>query len=414
MNWLHLKRLSVVQVGTFLALMMMVMTPHFSARLPSALLGILGGWFLWRHRANLFADIAVQRLTAIFALLWLPMLLSVPASYDWRHSAIVVAAIPVYFLAGLVLIHALRADPQRLWLAKWLTILVLIWIADGLVQYLLGSDLLGYPLTRDGRLTGFFRGNLGLSTAVAILLPIPVWYVMSRSRLALLAVFVCAGVVAVLVGTRNALVMMMVVAAGTALRLPRRYWPALAVTALVLAAASSLSPALQERLHRSVNAETATFENIDHILSGRLTIWETAGRMVVDRPLTGVGIGSFAAAYDDYSTRADDPFRTGGSFGSPFQAHHIYLSIAAETGVLGLLASIAAFVLCLKWYYAALPPRREQAWPYAFSLFIAMFPLSVEYTVFKHWFFPIPLLMLCGMLAAISDETPAPPALMER
>lgn len=404
MNWSFLKRLSVVQVGAFLALMVVVMTPHFSARVPNALLGLIGGWFLWTRRTNLFADVAVRRLALVFALLWVPMLLSVPSSYDWRYSAMATAAISVYFLAGLALLHVLRADSQRLWLAKWLTIVVFVWIADGLIQYVVGSDLLGHPLTKDGRVTGFFRGNLSLSTALAILLPIPIWYLLGRSSLAMLAIFVGAGVVAVFVGTRNALVMMTVVAVGTALRLPRRYQPALAAMALIVTAAVGMSPALQERLHRTADAGTATFEDVDRALSGRLTIWETASRMIIDRPLTGVGIGAFAKAYDHYSTRADDPFRTGGSFGSPFQVHHIYLSIAAETGVLGLLASIVAFVLCVKWYYLASPARREQAWPYAFALLIAMFPLSIEYTVFKHWFFPIPVLLLCAMLAALSDK----------
>jgi putative inorganic carbon (HCO3(-)) transporter len=148
-----------------------------------------------------------------------------------------------------------------------------------------------------------------------------------------------------------------------------------------------------------------TFENYDRILSGRLTIWDTAGHMVINRPWTGVGAGMFAATYDRYSTRTDDPFRTGGSFGSPFHAHNVYLSIAAETGLLGLLGIITAFILCVKWYYTASLSRREQAWPYAFGLLIALFPTSIEFTLYKHWFFPVPLLLLCATLAALGYET---------
>jgi putative inorganic carbon (HCO3(-)) transporter len=173
----------------------------------------------------------------------------------------------------------------------------------------------------------------------------------------------------------------------------------------MVAGAISLSPAMQERLQRVTETKTTTFEYYDRILSGRLTIWDTVGHMVIDRPWTGVGAGMFAATYDRYSTRTDDPYRTGGSFGSPFHAHNIYLSIAAETGLLGLLGIIAAFILCVKWYYAASPSRREQAWPYAFGLLIALFPTSIEYTLYKHWFFPVPLLLLCATLAALGDET---------
>jgi len=403
--WKNPRNLSSVQLGVFLALMLVVMAPLISPRLPSVLLGLLGGWFIWTQRASLFASLVVRRLTWVFALLLIPILLSIPASYDWRFSKMVAIAISLYFLAGLALVHVLRGDAQRLWLAKWLTLAMLVWMTDGFIQYIFGRDLLGYTLTVDGRMTGIFRGNLGLSTILAILMPIAVWYLMRNRPLAVIAMFVGAGVVAVLVGTRNALVMMAVVGVGTALRLPRRYRPLLVVAALAVAGAISLSPAMKERLQRFSELETMTFEQYDQITSRRLTIWETAGRMILDRPVTGVGAGMFARVYDRYSTRPDDMFRSGGSMGSPYHAHNVYVSIAAETGVLGLLGIIVAFVLCLKWYFAAKPTRREQAWPYSFGLLIVMFPFSIEFGMFTLWLFPLQLLLLSATLAALGDET---------
>jgi O-antigen ligase len=115
----------------------------------------------------------------------------------------------------------------------------------------------------------------------------------------------------------------------------------------------------------------------------------------------------FARVYDHYSTRPGDRFRSGGSTGSPYHAHNVYVSIAAETGVLGVLGIVVAFVLCLKWYFAAPPPRREQAWPYAFGLLIAMFPFSIEYSLYAQWFFPVPLLLLTAMLSALEEPSAA-------
>ena len=404
MNWQAIKNLTHVQIGAFLALMLVVMAPQFTPRLPSLLLALMGGWLIWTQRGGFFANVAVRRLAWIFALMLVPILLSVPASFDWHHSALVAFAVALYFLVGVALVNVLRADAQRLWLAKWLTIAMLVWMADGFIQYLVGKDLLGYPLTVDGRMTGPFHGNLGISTALAILLPIAVWFFLRKRPLAVLAMFVGAGIVAVLVGTRNALVMMAMVVAGTSLRLPRRYRPALVAVALVVVATFSLSPALEKRLQRFAGAETMTFKEYDNIMSGRLTIWETAGRMIIDRPWTGIGAGMFAAIYDRYSTRPDDPYRTGGSFGHVFHAHNVYISITAETGVIGLLGIIIAFVLCVKWYYAAPPARREQAWPYSFGLLIVMFPFSVEFGMYTLWLFPMQLLLLSATLAALGDE----------
>jgi len=292
-----------------------------------------------------------------------------------------------------------------LWLAKWLTIVLLVWMVDGLIQYVFGRDLLGYPLTVDGRLTGVFRGNMSLSTILAILMPVAFWYFMRKRPQVVPAIFVGAGIVAVLVGTRNALAMMAVVAVGTSLRLPRRYRLVIAVAVLVVAGAISLSPVMQERLQRAAELRIMTFQEYDHILSRRLTIWEAAGKMIVDRPLTGVGAGMFTKVYDNYSTRPDDIFHSGGIFGSPFHAHNVYVSIAAETGILGLLGIVTAFVLCVKWYFAAPPTRRDQAWPYAFGLLIVMFPFSIEFGMYTLWLFPLQLLLLSATLAALGDNT---------
>jgi O-antigen ligase len=408
LNWPAIKNITAVQIGIFLALILIVMSPHFSMRLPSVLLGLFGVWLVWTRRIRPFADIAARRLTLIFALMLIPILLSIPTSLDWRFSAFVAIAVALYFLVGLALMHALRGDEQRLWLIKWLTIFMLVWAVDGLIQYIFGRDLLGIPLYGDGRVTGFFsRGNMSLATMLAILLPIPMWYFMRKNLMAMFSFFILAGVVAVLVGLRGTLVMMSVTAVGTALRLPLRYRFWFIAVVLVVAASVSLSPVMKERLQRFSEFGTMTFEQYDILSSGRLTIWETAGKMFVDRPLTGVGVGVFARAYDRYSTRPDDMFRSDGSFGSPFHAHNVYVSIAAETGILGLLGIVVAFVLGLKWYYAAPPPRREQAWPYAFGLLIAMFPFNFEYSLYKLWFFSVPLLLLTAMLSALEEPSAA-------
>jgi O-antigen ligase len=413
LNWSVIRSLSHVQIGAFLALMIVVMLPIFSPRLPSVLLSLLSGWLIWTQRTNLFASVAVRRLIGIFALLWIPMLLSIPTSFNPRYSAMVALAMAFYTLAGLAVIQALRGDVQRLWLAKWISVVMIVWMADGMIQYFFGYDLLGYPLTVDGRLTGVFHGSLALSGTLAILLPIAVWYFMRQRPLMVPAMFGGAGIVAVFVGTRNALVMLMIVAMGTLLRMPRRYQLAMAVAVLVVAGAISLSPAMQQRLLRFEEAKTTTYEYYNRLLSWRLTIWETASRMVIDRPVTGVGVGMFAVAYDHYSTRPDDPFRTGGTFGGGFHAHNVYMSIAAETGLFGFFGAIVAFVLCVKWYYAAPPSRREEAWPFGFSLLIAVFPLSGEYGIYKHSVYPVVLLLLCATLAALEGKVSVAKTLAE-
>ena len=408
MNWLAIKKITAVEIGMFLALMLIVLSPHFSTRLPSALLGLLGAWLIWAQGSSFFSSERARRLAIIFTLLLIPILTSIPTSYDWRHSSLVALAVGLYFLVGLALVHALRGDEERQWLAKWITVIMIVWAVDGLIQYIFGRDLLGIPLYKDGRVTGFFaRGNMSLSNMLAMLLPIALWYLLRKNVLAMLAFFILAVVIAIVVGSRNALVMMSVVLVGMWLRLPRRYSLGLIAVVLVMVGAIGLSPIMQERMQRFSGLGTMTFEKYDHLTSGRLTIWETAGKMIVDRPLTGVGAGMFAKVYEKYSTRPNDPFLSGGTFGRPLPAHNVYLSIAAESGVFGLLGIIVAFVLCVKWYFRASRSRRDLAWPYAFGLLIAMFPLSIEHTLYVHYFFPVALLLLAAMLAALQEPLAA-------
>jgi len=61
------------------------------------------------------------------------------------------AALVAYYLTGLALVRVLRGDAERAWLAKWILFMLVFWVVDSLVQYLLGTDLFGITLTEDLR-----------------------------------------------------------------------------------------------------------------------------------------------------------------------------------------------------------------------------------------------------------------------
>ena len=47
------------------------------------------------------------------------------------------------------------------------------------------------------------------------------------------------------------------------------------------------------------------------------------------------------------------------------------------------------------------------AWPFACSLFVASFPINSQPVLFTHWYFPVLLLLVCAMLAALVDDSMA-------
>ena len=414
MNWQTIRTMSHVQIGTLLALLIVVFLPNYnilkfgpSPAVPAFLLAALGAWLLWRERLRVFATPAMRRWVVIFLLLFVPVLASIPLSYDPRISVSFAAGLALYFFCGVALIRALRSDAERAWLAKWITVVLLFWVMDSGIQYIFGHDLFGIAIAMQGRILGPFADNLRQSVLLLLLMPVMLWWLAARSAAGTMAAFLAAGVAAMLGGARTILLWLGIVAAALLIRLPGRRWKwgTLIAILAVIGMTLAISPALQERFGRFTKLGTVTvsFENLDLLLSRRLTLWDTGLNMIRERPLTGVGVGAFATAYDNYSTIPDDVFRGRQARQKPHHAHQLYIGMAAETGLPGLAALVLVFVLCMKWYLAAPPPRRDQAWPYAVGLFVYAFPFNSQPVLFTQWLFPVLLLLLGGMLAALDD-----------
>ncbi|WP_196603213.1 O-antigen ligase family protein [Pectinatus haikarae] len=98
----------------------------------------------------------------------------------------------------------------------------------------------------------------------------------------------------------------------------------------VLAVLMYLDTALFDRM-------TSVFTTIDTSSELRLALWESTVEMVLDHPLLGIGWGAYYFVYPSYD------FYMQGNFIKIVHAHNMYLNIAAETGIIGLLS----FIVCL-------------------------------------------------------------------
>lgn len=128
---------------------------------------------------------------------------------------------------------------------------------------------------------------------------------------------------------------------------------------------------------------------LPEMTSFRVVPAATAFRMFLDRPLLGVGPGSFSALYMAYKQRTDEAFpqwiRPGNeSFG---QAHNDHLQILAETGVPGYAIYIAALVLLGAISLRRAPPADERA---RFARTFAL-PAAVSFAMLTLAQFPLQL-----------------------
>lgn len=391
----------------FLGLMLIAWQPFTGgARLPSILLLFLGLWLLFHKRIDL-SGTAARRLATVFALLLVPVLISLPGSFNPAGTASVALVLVLFFVVGLALMEGLKTESDHAWLQRWLAIVLAIWLADGYIQYVFGRDLLGVPMGGDGRMMGPFPDNLHFGLFMTVLMPIMLWR-MTRSRpLAALACIALIGFVAGMSGARSNVLFYLL---GVAILLPRFGWwhrafiLAAIVVGVVAAIGQSETTAAKFRQF-DAPSEQSLFKKLDHMLSGRMIIWETAVEMLKDRPLTGVGAGAFADVYDRYATRPEDPFRRGGDYpGGVYHAHHMYVSIAAESGLIGLAGLLAAIFLLVRWYRQAAPELRSRAAPYAASLAVIAFPLQSQPVLYRAWWFPVVLLLLSGFIIALQPR----------
>lgn len=393
-------------VARFLGLMLVAWQPFTSgARLPSVLLLLLGLWLLFRKRIDLGAH-ATRRLAMVFLLLLVPTLISFPTSFNPADTANVAIALVLLFIVGLSLMYGLRTEDDHTWLQRWLTIVLAIWLADGYIQYLFGRDLLGVPMGSYGLMLGPFPDNLHYSLFMTVLMPIMLWRMTKTHPLVAL---VCIALISFVAGMSGARSNVLFCLLGTAILLPRfnRWYRAFILLSLVtgIVASIGLSETTAAKFRQfQTPSEQSLFQTLDYILSGRLTIWETAGEMLKDRPLVGVGTGAFDDAYDHYA-RPEDPFRKGGDYpGGVSHAHQMYISIAAESGLIGLGGLLAAITLLVRWYLQAAPEPRSRAAPYAASLAIIAFPLQSQPVLYRVWWFPVVLLLLSGFIIALQPQ----------
>jgi len=101
---------------------------------------------------------------------------------------------------------------------------------------------------------------------------------------------------------------------------------------------------------RGVDATPTNFAVIE-----RLAHWQAAISMAQDNPVFGIGLGNYAAAYDEHRLI---------SWEAPLgHAHNLYLNFLAETGVVGLLAYLAFWIAIFRvtWQLRRHPDRSARA-----------------------------------------------------
>lgn len=363
------------------ALPLLLLTTRAGAEMASALIAMifvlqsaLNRDWRWLRSALMLAGIAWWGWT---------LLASIITQGDVAH-ALVTLRVP---LAITAISHWAARDAalrRRLWLGMALACL---WIGlQSWQQFLTGSNIMGWPRSGDGALTGPFRqpraGPNFVLTLFPALLPIAGLLVAGSPwrRMAGLVLMLLAVSTAVLIGQRMPMLLVVLGLMLAALLVARlRVFAAIALAAagLVVAATPLISPATYHKLVLRFSEQVSHFW-----VSSYGQLYAHAGDLIRQSPLLGIGYNRFRDSCAAMPVVARDVLTAARDGVNPCNTHphNYYVEAAVNGGLPGmvLFCAMAVAMLVPLWRFWAAAPAAER--PLAAGLLaggvVALWPVA--------------------------------------
>ncbi|APG06474.1 polymerase [Luteibacter rhizovicinus DSM 16549] len=294
-------------------------------------------------------------------------------------------------------------------------VVVAIWVADAWIQAITGYGLAG--ASNAERLSGIFGAdNLKLGPALSALAPFLLWGARERwGRRGLAIAFLLALGPVLLSGSRASWLCYGLVALGflwNEAKTPRRFAVACvaagASLALVALLAWQVSPRFRDRVAHTMPALSGTSEGVDAALTGRLDIWTTSLRMFAAHPVNGVGVRGFRYAYPAVANLGDHflTIEKCAEGEGACHAHQVVLEVATETGVIGVLAWLAAVIFAVRTWWRAGTAARYRAFPATLALVVILFPLNTHMAFYSAWWGLLAAWLVSVWCAALFADLP--------
>jgi len=322
-------------------------------------MSISGVVYVYNHGLiNMFKQQDCYRnLFLIFGLIWFPMLLSLPDAFNFNHSFTTTLGIFPLFFVGVYIISEIDNQRTQKILFNVVSIIIVFWCMDSLLQLVSGKDIFGNASYSPARLSGIFSPRATSGLVLAVLSPV----IFEKLRVlsgGIYSILFACGLAAiyialiVLSGSRTGILMLIVGMFGWLSHMSyiNKYftWPkVILISVSILAMISILAyqqPARHgESLQSVINGD---LKSIDRVSNGRISLWETSSHMYMDHWINGIGPRGYRHAYDDYRPiegKYNWEYRSGST-----HPHFALLEIATETGTIGIIGIILAIYFIFK------------------------------------------------------------------
>ena len=367
-------------------------------RVPTVLIILLGIFFLVKGKIT-FSEQRLRRFILILALLFLPAVLSLINSYDREGTLKLIFILPLFIPFSAAILYLLEKKIELKFFYSVILLVSAFWMFDGIVQLVLGHDLFGIPpWPEDGiRIVGPFAHHLRLSLFLSISIPLVLFRLKDTAWFWSLIYLVVVIFVILLTGVRTDLLTALI-AIGLYIISHKKMKILLLLVPLLIVAGgiASNNSTISDSKLKTFSVSPDTYQQWNTMSSYRLDIWSTAKNMFIANPITGVGAKSFADAYDDYASE-NNHFNSE----TVFHAHHPMISIAAETGFIGLLGLFSVLFLLYKWGRKRLGRTELLANPWFQILILMFFPIQSMPLLFTLWWFPVVSMVILFYLSDI-------------
>jgi O-antigen ligase len=424
MQQIHMHKIKQLVGRHYQWVLIASMLPLFATKtlfnLPLLIMTLLGLIMLFRDFGRLRRDEHIRFMLLLFLCFWVPIVGSLPDAVNAGRGISTALRYIAYPLAGLFIITALADSWNRKRVYQASIFIILFWCVDGLVQYYLGYDVLGYP-SDNARLSGIFYPNFRIGTVTAVVMPLILDFIRrhTATRPWIWVFFVVAVMVITLSGSRSAWLMFLlsmllylVYLFATVKRKMLLVWlliPVLLVPAAVILTKQSKPDAssvdVQARIEQTKGLFKGDLASLDKATSYRLTFWLVASRIYTTHWVNGIGPRGYREVYKSFEKQKYPwPIRISPGATHP---HMMVLEVAAETGSAGLAGYLLFYVLLI------LLVRRNRknitaAVPWLMAAAVAVFPLNVHMALYGSYWGTIAFWLLfvaLGMMQKARDES---------
>ncbi len=412
--WLRDNSLWVLLLASFIGFAFSELYRHIYM-----LIAISGLYILFKHRKTLVFDPRIKYFVILFASLWLPMLIALIDAEYMQRSLSTTLRFFAYFLAAIAIIKLVDTQHVTNKLLFGTYMVMLLMSLDGLLQWFTGSNVFGYPLFNGRRVVGMFYPEPSLTLFLAIFSPL--FFEALRKlqpKYGWVWLSIIPFVTTIILGGSRTAWMLFIVAVllyGIFYLRTRTVvsWKKLLLQGFVIVlfggVALSQSNGIQERALVITQLFSGDYVAANAATANRLPLWETAVSMAVDNWVNGVGPRAYSMTYEKYA-KAEDYWINQ----KVRQPHLLFLEIATDTGVIGLMGYFLFITLLLRRLWSLSGDHQSDAIPWGICAVVAAFPLSAAMPLYGHFYTQLLLLPLTIFVALQLNHGTGTPSRLKR